>query len=195
MILTAEQKRGGVILGWVCFSLGMMAMHWSHSSVIMYVPLFVLALIISIVATAHSRGVGAVLLLLCTLTGPPVMWMGFHDTQLNPRGVQTEKDNRAPEQESRSVVVNNPAHRPIVTSIRSPVEPIPRSALPDQQKVADSQGRALTAYPALHVGNSPLNREYLARLRRYRVENKEFFSDAEWPMKLAEECQKAVDGK
>ena len=60
---------------------------------------------------------------------------------------------------------------------------------------AEAQMRAITAYPALGVADSPLNREFLVRAKRYQVGKPELFNDPEWPTKLAEECQRAIDGK
>ena len=144
------------------------------------------------------------LLLLGTLIGPSVMWIALDGTESDPRSKQAEKDKNPIDQKSRSVLVNNPVNRPTLASIRPavgataetlPDAPVPHAAVPDQRTVADAQRRALIAYPALDVANSPLRLEYLARRKRYLVENKKFFNDADWPMKLAEECQQAIEGK
>ena len=204
MNLTAEQKWRGVIPGWVCLGLGLLVMYWSHWTFLAYVPLFLIALAFSAVAMARDRGLGAVLLLVGTLVAPWVMWIGLGGTDFNPRVQPSGNDRQGSDEKPRSGVANNPPRRPMVTSIRPAVgtkeatlaiDPIPRSAVPDQRAVNDAQRRAFIAYPSLNVTDSPLRREYLDRLKRYRIENKEFFSDAGWPLKLAEECQHSIGGK
>ena len=201
---TAAQIGGGVILGWVCFALGMLILHRSRGAIFLHGPFFLLAVIFSIVAMAHGRRIGGVVLLLCVLIGLSVMWMGLRDTRMDLPAKDAEKAQRAAGEKSRDAGAGDAARPPSPASTRPavgavaetlPAAPIPRAAVPDQRTVADAIRRARIAYPALGEGNSPLNREYLARLKRYHIENKEFFSDAEWPMKLAEECQQAIGGK
>lgn len=55
-----------------------------------------------------------------------------------------------------------------------------------------AQKRAMAAFPALGVAGSPLNREFVARHKRYQTEKPDFFTDAEWPTKLAKECADAL---
>ena len=80
------------------------------------------------------------------------------------------------------------------------VAPVPeKTAISPQPHVAPSaaeslvaQKRAIAIYPALGVAGSPLNREFVARHKRYQTEKPDFFADPEWPTKLAVECAKAI---
>jgi hypothetical protein len=51
---------------------------------------------------------------------------------------------------------------------------------------------ALRRYPQLGIAGSPLNREFLARYKRYRQERGDYFNDPSWPLRLAEESFEAT---
>ncbi len=57
---------------------------------------------------------------------------------------------------------------------------------------ATPQARAVLRFPDLAKPESVLNKEFVRRYRNYQSTNKGFFSDPEWPTKLATECQAAV---
>ena len=58
-----------------------------------------------------------------------------------------------------------------------------------------AQRKAIELYPDLGVADSPLNKEFVARVKIYRIEKKEFFSEADWPVRLAKECSEALAAK
>ena len=99
----------------------------------------------------------------------------------------------APAPKAAPAANETPASRAIPAPATT--QPNPAKATPDAKVIAEAQRRAVIAYPALGVANSPLNLEFLARLKRYQVEKPEMFSDPEWPTKLAEECQRAISSK
>ena len=51
-----------------------------------------------------------------------------------------------------------------------------------------AQRYAVGRFPELGIAGSPLNKEYIARLQRYQHEKKEFFTEPDWPLRLAKEC-------
>ena len=67
-------QQGAVIGGWLCFILGMGVMYLSLWAFIIYVPLFLVGFILSIIAMAQRRIIGGIALLLITLIVPPVLW-------------------------------------------------------------------------------------------------------------------------
>jgi hypothetical protein len=65
---------------------------------------------------------------------------------------------------------------------------------PQQPTDTDSaERRAVTLYPELGVANSALNREFLRRYHLYQAENPSYFSDPDWPTRLAQESAEALD--
>jgi hypothetical protein len=60
-----QSKQGAVIGGWVCIALGTALIIWSLFSFILYLPLFLAAFVLGIVAIAQRRlGNGITILLL-----------------------------------------------------------------------------------------------------------------------------------
>jgi hypothetical protein len=55
-----------------------------------------------------------------------------------------------------------------------------------------AQERAIQRYPQLGVAKSPLNQEFLRRHNAYKASKPQFFSDPEWPTKLAAESEQAL---
>jgi hypothetical protein len=53
---------------------------------------------------------------------------------------------------------------------------------------AQAQQKAIELYPEVAVAGSPLNKEFVARMKRYQAEKKEFFDEPDWPIRLAKEC-------
>ena len=66
-------KQGALIGGVVCFALGVLMMNISLWTFNLYAPLFFAAFVLSIVAMAQKRIAGGVILLLLTITVPPVL--------------------------------------------------------------------------------------------------------------------------
>jgi hypothetical protein len=81
--LQTNVKQGAVIGGWVCFGVGLLFMVYSLWAFIFYVPLFLAAFVLSIVAMAQRRVGGGLALLLCCVIIPP---LGFDGSA--PSGVR-----------------------------------------------------------------------------------------------------------
>ncbi len=58
-----------------------------------------------------------------------------------------------------------------------------------------AQRKAIELYPDLAVAGSPLNKEFVERVKTYRFEKKEFFAEPDWPVRLAKECSEALAAK
>lgn len=65
-----------------------------------------------------------------------------------------------------------------------------------QRSVANAaQQRAMQLYPELGIANSPLNREFIRRYRKYQIEDKHYFDDPDWPTRLAKESKAGLTRK
>ena len=64
-----------------------------------------------------------------------------------------------------------------------------------RQNPGIAQRKAIELYPDLGVAGSPLNAEFVARVKRYQMEKKEFFADPDWPIRLGKECSDDLKGK
>jgi hypothetical protein len=73
--LQTNVKQGAVIGGWVCFGVGILFMVHSLWAFIFYVPLFLAAFVLSIVAMAQGRVGGGLALLLCCVIIPPIAFV------------------------------------------------------------------------------------------------------------------------
>jgi hypothetical protein len=73
--LQTNVKQGAVIGGWVCFGVGILFMVHSLWAFIFYVPLFLAAFVLSIVAMAQRRVGGGLALLLCCVIIPPIAFV------------------------------------------------------------------------------------------------------------------------
>ena len=58
-----------------------------------------------------------------------------------------------------------------------------------------AQQAAIGLYPELGVAGSPFNKEFVARVKRYRAEKKDFFAEPDWPIRLAKECNEDLSAK
>lgn len=67
-------KQGALLGGCVCFLLGLILMFVSLWSFILYIPFFLTAFILSIVAMAQARVAGGVFLLIGTIIIPPILF-------------------------------------------------------------------------------------------------------------------------
>jgi hypothetical protein len=74
-------KQGGVVGGWICFAVGMFFMYVSLWTFILYVPLFGAAFVLSIVAMAQRRVAGGIVLLLCSIIVPGVLFLSLAATR------------------------------------------------------------------------------------------------------------------
>ena len=83
-----------------------------------------------------------------------------------------------------NISIANPAPT-VQTTPRPQARPTQPSAIP-----AAAQQEAVRRYPELGVAGSKLNTEFVARYKRYRQERPEYFNDASWPLRLADECFK-----
>jgi Bacterial SH3 domain len=73
--LQTSVKQGAVIGGWVCFGVGILFMVHSLWAFIFYVPLFLAASVLSIIAMAQGRVGGGLTLLLCCVITPPIAFV------------------------------------------------------------------------------------------------------------------------
>ena len=74
----AERRRTALefgCVGWLCFALGMICMFQSLLYILVYVPLFLIAFILSIPAMANGRIRSGVMLLVASLIGPPGLFV------------------------------------------------------------------------------------------------------------------------
>lgn len=55
--------------------------------------------------------------------------------------------------------------------------------------------KAIELYPDVGVAGSPLNKEFVTRVKRYQIEKKDFFAEPDWPLRLAIECSKDLSAK
>lgn len=57
-----------------------------------------------------------------------------------------------------------------------------------RQNPSAAQKKAILLYPEVGVAGSRLNSEFVSRMKRYRAQKTEFFGEADWPIRLAKEC-------
>lgn len=70
-------KQGALVGGWVCLGVGILFLLLTGWAFIFYLPLFLAAFVLSIVAMAQRRVAGGIGLLLATLMLPPIAAVGF----------------------------------------------------------------------------------------------------------------------
>ena len=64
-----------------------------------------------------------------------------------------------------------------------------------RQDLKAAQLKSVALYPNVGVAGSPLNTEFVARMKRYQAEKKEFFAEPDWPIRLAKECNEDLSAK
>lgn len=64
-----------------------------------------------------------------------------------------------------------------------------------RQNPKAAQQKAVALYPDVGVPGSPLNKEFVTRMKRYQAEKKEFFTEPDWPIRLAKECDEDLSAK
>ncbi len=71
-----------------------------------------------------------------------------------------------------------------------------RTAMGQQYKSADeAQREAVRRYPELGVPGTPFNREFVARYHRYQQTDPTMFNNPEWPLRIADETSRSVNGR
>jgi cell division septation protein DedD len=139
---SSAMKQGAAIGGWLCFVLGGVVMYFSLWTFILYVPLFLVAFVLSIVAMAQRRILAGIILLLATLILPPGEWFGLVyvrglkklDADLNPRTVPTLAS-------AQPAPVETPADTSTPTSQPAQTDPTP-SASPSTADAAAAEAKA-----------------------------------------------------
>ena len=87
-------KQGAIIGGWLCFILGLFVMYLSVWAFVIYVPLLLVAAILSIVAMAQRRILTGIALLLATLIVPPIFGLLLSSHRLNKIKENAEQSMR-----------------------------------------------------------------------------------------------------
>ena len=64
-----------------------------------------------------------------------------------------------------------------------------------RQNLKAAQLKSVTLYPDVGIAGSPLNTEFVARMKRYQAEKKEFFAEPDWPIRLVKECNEDLSPK
>jgi hypothetical protein len=111
----------------------------------------------------------------------------------NPEGRRSKAEKGAATRNAQGQASSQdavPSAPPLPVATILPAEPVAA-----QEVTLEAQKRAMAVFPALAVPGSPLNREFVARYNRYRTEKPDFFTDPEWPTKLAAECAQAIGQK
>ena len=80
--------------GWACFSLGIIIMLYSLGLFFIYLPLFLVAFVLSIIAMTQSRVSGGIVLLLCTATLPALTWAGLLVTNIGEAVNAVDHNNK-----------------------------------------------------------------------------------------------------
>ncbi len=80
--------------GWACFSLGIVIMLYSLGLFFIYLPLFLAAFVLSIIAMTQSRVSGGIVLLLCTATLPALTWAGLLVTNIGEAVNAVDHNNK-----------------------------------------------------------------------------------------------------
>jgi len=99
-----DVKQGAIIGGFVCLVLGVALMFISLLSFIVYLPLFLAAFILSIVAMAQKRVVGGVLLLLLTIIVPSILGVGLFVTRTAAFAEEVSQAMEEAEREAREEI-------------------------------------------------------------------------------------------
>lgn len=125
----AVQKQGAVIGGWVCIALGTALMFWTLLSFLLYLPLFLAAFVLGIVAIAQRRLGHGIPILLLSVVIPLVIGMGLgaYRTQQVMEEVRKTEAARAIPQSSQA----EPATAP-------PEPTVPPGPSPEQLYIAES---------------------------------------------------------
>ena len=93
----STQRQGAVIGGWVCIVLGTALMVWTLLSFLLYLPLFLAAFVLGIVAIAQRRLANGISILLLSVVVPLVFGIGLgaYRTQQAMEDVRKTETDRA----------------------------------------------------------------------------------------------------
>jgi len=111
------QKQGAVIGGWVCIALGTALMFWTLFSFLLYLPLFLAAFVLGIVAIAQRRLGHGIPILLLSVVIPLVIGLGlgaYRTQQVMEEVRKTEVARTAPQdsQAAPKLAASEPAAPP-----------------------------------------------------------------------------------
>ncbi len=73
--------------------------------------------------------------------------------------------------------------------------PTPPRAIPVGHAADAAKWRAVAIYPRLGIADSPLNKAFIERARRYQTEKPQIFDDPEWATIIARECVELSEQK
>jgi hypothetical protein len=126
-------------------------------------------------------GSGCALIILATIAMGLLGPYFYHRSKTSP-----------PESAQPTPASSPPPAEPLPTPLPLPTpEPLP----PASQAVNEAKRLAVKYHPDLGVAGSPLNKEFVARYKRYQTEKPAFFDNPSWPLALTEECVQALRAK
>ncbi len=132
---------------------------------------------------------------------------------LSPSGTQSAKAWLAQTIPPPAITPPTPTPQPIATPVPATPSPPTPSTIKDAPAwlwaaeapewritfVGESelgvQKQAIAMFPSLGVADSPLNKEFVARYKNYKIWRKPYFDNPGWPMMLAWECTREIEGK
>ena len=74
-----------------------------------------------------------------------------------------------------------------IVEVKPPTVASPRP-VPTGHAADAAKWRAVAIYPRLGIADSPLNKAFIQRVRRYQSEKPQVFDNPEWPTVIAREC-------
>lgn len=97
----------------------------------------------------------------------------------------------------QEVIAPVPTTPPPVAAVATPppARPPPPAEQPEQytQAVLASQRAAVARYPALGRSGTEFNTRFVTAYRQLRTRQPEYFSDPEWPLRLADEIARDLE--
>lgn len=185
--MTQQQlpKQGGAIGGWLCFALGISAMVWSVWSFILYVPLFFVSFVLSIVALAQRRIVSGAILLVATIVVPGILWLVLSAT----RASKFIDDHPSPLIKQAQASASRSSVE-VINPLPSIATPTPASQFPISQAPAPAVEK-----PAI-VDNSKQENE--GRLSREKAQDDALYNDnlaAAGPLQIAVKKKRLFDAR
>ena len=114
-------------------------------------------------------------------------------TASKPESAPTPPESRAPQPQPPVEAATEQQPLPLSTTGEKIVSPMAEQSA--SKATADAKLLAVKYHPDLGVGGSPLNKEFVARYKRYQAVESAFFDNPSWPLTLAEECAQALRAK
>jgi hypothetical protein len=113
------------------------------------------------------------------------------------QGAAAEPQPPAPDSRTAQSDPGVASASPAKSSAAEPEAKPEQNAAPGSQQVppgagSHSEQEAIRLYPALGVMGSPFNSKFLALHEKYMSEHPDYFSDPDWPVKLAREVGKSA---